>query len=98
MSERKQTGESVAGVTVKIRFVPLKVEDELNYEPTTISVCVDDTKRGTPNNLMNLVIPMLPKLDHEGEIFVQNKIRLINTIFEPKGWTSAESLPTRLEK
>ena len=53
MSERKHTGESVDGVTVQIRFVPLKVEDELNYEPVTISVCVNDTKRGTPNNLSN---------------------------------------------
>ena len=97
MSEIKHTGEKMTGVTVKIRFVPLKVENETNYEPVTISVCVDDTKRGTMDNLMSLEIPKLPKLEHEGETFVQNNIKLINTIFEPKGWTTYESLPTRLK-
>ena len=41
---------------------------------------------------------MIQKLDGEGETFIQNKIKLITTIFDPKGWTEADSLPKRLEK
>ena len=41
---------------------------------------------------------MISKLELEGETFVLNKIKLLNTIFHPKGWTKADSLTKRLEK
>ena len=94
---KTHTGESEGGVTVQIRFIPLKVEDEQDNGTATITVRVNDAQRGTQDNIRDLIIPMIPKLDHEGETFVKNKIKLINTIFEPKGWTKADSLPTRLE-
>jgi hypothetical protein len=45
-----------------------------------------------------LELPMITKLEREGETFVLNKIKLMNTIFYPKGWTKADSLVPRLEK
>ena len=98
MSEKKHSGENVAGVTVQMRFVPLKAEENEDAKTAKISVRVDDTEKGTPDNLRELELPMISKLELEGETFVLNKIKLINTIFHPKGWTTAESLPKRLEK
>ena len=98
MSDKKHSGENVAGITVQIRFVPLKADDDDEVKTAKISVRVDDTQKGTPDNLRELEIPMISKLELEGETFVLNKIKLINTIFHPKGWTKADSLPKRLEK
>ena len=92
----KHSGENVASVTVQMRFIPLKTDPE--RETQYISVCVDDTQKGTPDNLQELKLPMIQKLDGEGETFIQNKIKLITTIFDPKGWTEVDSLPKRLEK
>ena len=97
MSE-KHSGENTAGVTVQIRFVPLKVENEKERRTAKISVLVDDEKKGTPDNIRSLELPMICKLELEGETFVLNKIKLTNTIFHPKGWTKADSLIARLEK
>ena len=41
---------------------------------------------------------MIRKLELEGETFVLNKIKLINTIFQPKGWIGKYTLKQRLEK
>ena len=41
---------------------------------------------------------MMSKLELQGKKFVLNKIKLINTIFHPKGWTKVDSLPKWLEK
>ena len=98
MSEKKHSGENIAGVTVQIRFVPLKMDEEEETKTATISVRIDDTEKGTPDNLRELKLPMISKLELEGETFVLNKIKLINTIFHPKGCTKADSLPKRLEK
>ena len=101
MEEKKHTGESVAGVTVQVRFVPLKADKDVpehEIKKATISVRVDDTLKGTPDNLRELELPMISKLELEGETFVLNKIKLVNTIFHPKGWTKADSLTKRLEK
>ena len=98
MSEKKHSGENIAGVTVQIRFVPLKTDDDDEPKMATISVRVDDNEKGTPDNLRELKLPMISKLELEGETFVLNKIKLINTIFHPKGWTRADSLTKRLEK
>ena len=40
----------------------------------------------------------ITKLELEGETFILNKVKLINTIFLPKGWAKANSLTKRLEK
>ena len=81
---------------MQIRFVPIKVEDEEETKTTNISVRVDDAQKGTPDNLRVLDLPMISKLELEGETFGLNKIKLINTIFHPKGWTNADSLTIRL--
>ena len=65
---------------------------------TTISTCVNDTQKGTPDNLRKVKLQIITKLELEGGTFVLNKIVLINTIFHPKGWIKVESLPKRLEK
>ena len=92
MSDKKHSGENVAGVTVQMRFVPLKTDDDEDAKMATISVRVDDTEKGTPDNIRELKLPMISKLELEGETFVLNKIKLINTIFHLKGWIMAESL------
>ena len=98
MSEKKHSGENIAGVTVQIRFVLLKTDEDDKPKTATISVSVNDKEKGTPDNLRELKLPMISKLELEGEAFVLNKIKLINTIFHPKGWIKADSLTKRLEK
>ena len=98
MSKTKHSGENVAGVTVQMRFIPLKTDPEQQKPLATISVHVDDTQRGIPDNLQELKLPRYQKLALEGETFIQNKVKLINTIFIPKGWTNSDSLTKRLEK
>ena len=98
MSKTKHSGENVAGVTVQMRFIWLKTDDDEERRTATILVRVDDTQKGTPNNLHELELLIITKLELEGETFVLNKINLINTIFHPKGWVKADSLPKRLEK
>ena len=61
-------------------------------------VRVDDAQKGTPDNLRELELLMITKLELEGETFVLNKMKLINTIFHLKGWIEADSLPKRLEQ
>ena len=97
-SNDKHSGENVAGVTVQMRFVPLKTDSEPKEQIATISVRVDDAKKGTPDNIQELKLPIIAKLESEGETFIQNKIKLITSIFEPKGWNTADSLSKRLEK
>ena len=98
MSTTKHSGENQSGIDIQIRFIPLKAENEPEPKKCKISVLVDDKLKGTPDNLRMLEIPMITKLEREGETFVLNKIKLTNTIFHPKGWTKADSLIPRLEK
>ena len=86
MSELKHTGENIAGVTVHMRFIPLKADPEQqkfnllktdNKLSTTIVVRVNDTQKGTPDNLQEFKIPKISKLTLEGETFVKNKVKLI---------------------
>ena len=70
------------------KFVPLKTDHE---QPATIAVHVDDTQKGTPDNIQEFKIPKNSKLALEGETFVKNKVKLIETIFIPKGWTGAKT-------
>ena len=99
-AKNKHSRESVASVTVQMMFIPLKADPEQRklQQMATISVRVNNTQRGTPDNLLELKLPMISKLDSEGETFIQNKIKLITTIFGPKGWTKADSLSKQLEK
>ena len=98
MSEKKHAGENAAGITVQIRFVLLKMCEDDKPKMATISVRVDNNKKGTLDNIRELKLPVISKLELEGETFVLNKIKLINTIFHPKGWTKADSLKKWLEK
>ena len=66
MSEKKHSGENTTGVTVQIRFVPLKTGEEGEVKTATISVRVDDAMKGTPDNLRELELPMISKLELEG--------------------------------
>jgi len=52
MSERNHSGENTAGVTVQIRSVPLKVEDEEETKTTKISVRIDDAQKCTPDIIL----------------------------------------------
>ena len=92
MSKKKHSGENMAGITVQIRFIPLKIDEDDILKMSTIFVCFNDNEKGTLENLRELRLLVISKLELEGEIFVLNKIKLINTIFYPKGWTKADSL------
>ena len=103
MSKSKHTGETIAGVTIQMRFIPLKVDlEKSKFIPwstdnelfATITIRVDDTKKSTPDNLLEFMVPKITHLTSEGETFVKNKLKLIDTIFTPKGWLG----PTELTK
>ena len=98
MSKKKHSGENAASVTVQMRSIPLKMDHDKERQIATILVRVNNTQKGTPDNLRELKLPIITKLELEGETFVLNKIKLINTIFRPKGWIRADSLPKVLEK
>ena len=70
MSKIKRSGENVAGVTVQMRFIPLKTDPEQQKPLATISVRVDDTQKGSPDNLQELKLPRIQKLEFEGETFI----------------------------
>ena len=55
-NKNKHSEETIAGVTVQMRFIPLKTDpdDKKNDLTATISVRVDNTQSGTPNNLLEL--------------------------------------------
>ena len=76
----------------------MKTDPEQQKPFATILVRVNDTQKGMPDNLQELKLPRIQKLELEGETFIQNKVKLINTIFIPKGWTNPDSLTKRLEK
>ena len=99
MSDKKHSGENVIGVTLQMRFVPLKVDEEQpKRETCKISVRIVDSEKGTADNLRVLELPCISKMELEGEVFVSNRIKLTNVFFQPKGWTKADSLTKRLEK
>ena len=75
MSKTKHSGKNVASVTVQMRFIPLKTDPEQqkfiplktdHKQPVTIAVCVDDTQKGTPDNIQEFKIPKFQKLALEG--------------------------------
>ena len=81
-----------------MRLILLKIDPDKDQKNATISVCVDETQKGMPDNLWELKLPIIMKLELEGETFIQNKIKWINTIFHPEGWIRVDSLPKWLEK
>ena len=97
MRETKHSGKNIVGVTVQMRFIPLKTDPDKEEQFATILVRVNDTQKGTPDNIQELKLPIISKLELEGETFIQNQVKLINTIFIPKGWMKADSLTKRLE-
>ena len=108
MNDSKHIGETIAGVTMQMRFIPLKVDPQKEKKIipwntgdelfATIKTHIDDTKKSTPDNLREFTIPTISRLTFEGETFIKNKLKLINTIFIPKGWTSSDSITNGLEK
>ena len=66
MKDSKHSGETIAGVTVQIRFIPLKVDNEQDkkFSPwsmsndlvTTIKTRINDTKKSTPDNIREFTI------------------------------------------
>ena len=99
MNNSKHTGETIAGVTVQMRFIPLKVDTEqdkkfspwskINELFATIKTHINDMKKK---------IPTITRLTSEGKTFIKNKIKLINTIFTPKGWLEPTDLTKQLDK
>ena len=91
-----------------MRFIPLKVDTEQDkkFSPwstcndlvTTIKTRIDDTKKSTPDNIREFQIPTITRLTSEGKTFIKNKIKLIDTIFTPKGWLGPTDLTKRLDK
>ena len=98
MSVTKHSGENVAGVTVQMRFIPLKMDPDKEEQLATILVRVNDTQKGLSDNIQELKLPIISKLELEGETFILSKVKLINTIFFPKGWMKTDSLTKWLEK
>ena len=69
MNDTKHTGEIIAGVTVQMRFIPLKVDPEKekkvipwnmdNESFATIKIRINDTKKSTPDNIREFPIPTI---------------------------------------
>ena len=108
MNNSKHTGETIADVTVQMRFIPLKVDPEKekkiipwstgNELFATIKTRIDDTKKLTPDNIREFTIPTISRLTSEGETFIKNKLKLIDMIFTAKGWLEATGITKRLDK
>ena len=76
---REQQGIAQVGLgTRPMSDRPGLAKEEDEVKTTTVSVRVDDALKGTPDNLRELELPMISKLELEGETFVLNKIKLIN--------------------
>ena len=45
MSKKKHSGENAAGVTVQMRFVPLKMCEDDELKIATISIRIDNNKK-----------------------------------------------------
>ena len=73
MSKQKHSRENVAGVTMQMRFIPLKTDHDKERQIATILVHVNNTQKGTPDNLWELKLPIITKLELEGETFVLKK-------------------------
>ena len=63
--KKEHQGENCAGVTVQLRFVPLKKDKDEEEKNVIICVLVDDTQKGTPDNVRELELPMIGKLERE---------------------------------
>ena len=98
MSEKKHLGENRAGVTVQLFFVPLKKDKDKEEKNVTISVLDSDAQKDTPSNIREMELLMIRKLKGKSESIVLNKIKLINLIFQPKGWIGKETIMQRLER
>ena len=68
-----------------MRLFLLKTGDDKDAKMATILVCINDTEKGTPDNIQELELLMISKLELEGETFVLNKIKLITHNIPPKG-------------
>ena len=53
MSDKKHSGKNRNDVTVQLRFIPLKKDEDKDKDEknVTISVLIDDSQKGTPNNI-----------------------------------------------
>ena len=108
MNDSKHTGETIAGVTMQMKFFPLKVdhEKEKKFNPwstdnelvATIKTLINDTKKSTQDNIREFTLLTISRLTSEGETFIKNKLKLIDTIFTPKGWLETTDLTKRLDK
>ena len=108
MNDSKHTGETIAGVTVQMRFIPLKADTEQDkkFSPlstsndlvTTLKTRINDTKKSTPENIREFQIPTITRLTSEGETFIKNKIKLIDMVFTLKGWLEPADVTKRLDK
>ena len=78
-----------------MRFIPLKTDPDKEEQLVTILVRIADIQKGTPDNIQELKLPIITKLELEGETFILNQVKLINTIFIP---SKVDSLPKQLEK
>ncbi|GFH61583.1 predicted protein [Chaetoceros tenuissimus] len=95
---KKHTGEKETGITVQMRFVPLKSkDDEKEPETETISVAIDDNDRVEGANELKLKVTVMTNLHGQGEQFLDNLISLRNKIFKSKDWVNYQSLRQRLE-
>ena len=74
-NKNTHSGEIIGGVTIQMRFIPLKTDpdDKKNDLTATVSVRVDNTQSGTPDNLLELKLPKITKLNGEGKTFIRNK-------------------------
>ena len=76
----------------------MKKEKDKEEKDVTTSVLVDDSQKGTLDNMSKLELQMIHQLERIGATFVLNKIKLINTILQPKRWIGKEILTQQLNK
>ena len=63
MSEKKHSGENIASITTQIQFVPLKIHKDDKEKITTISIRVNNNEKGILDNIRELKLLVISKLE-----------------------------------
>ena len=99
-STKNHTGEKQAGIDIQMRFVPeAEIEAkkvQVTTVPVTITIRDDETKKGTADNLRQIVLTQIYTLAGCGETMAVNCYKLQTTIFNYKGWNGPEWFEKRM--
>ena len=99
-STKKHTGEKHTGINVQMRFVPEAETEAKKVQVTTVPVTItvrdDEDKKGTADNLRQIVLTQIYSIPGSGETMAVNRYKLQTTIFNFKGWNGPKWFTKRL--